>query len=84
MGKMFSFLFEWLKKNRRRKPSRKTTGWALLFQVESGKVDLCEWAKLSVDESLVAPDPHMFGYRTFVVIKALGHGEKRLASRKLL
>ena len=40
--------------------------------------------KLSVDESLVAPDPDMFGYRTFVVIKALGHGEKRLASRKLL
>ena len=26
----------------------------------------------------------MFGYKTFVVIKALGHGDKRLASRKLL
>ena len=39
-----------------------------LFQVESGKVDLSECSKLSVDESLVAPDPDMFGYRTFVVI----------------
>ena len=42
-----------------------------LFQVESGKVDLSECTKLSVDERLVAPDP-MFGYGTFVVIKALG------------
>ena len=52
--------------------------------MESGKVDLSECTKLSVDERLVAPDPDMFGYRTFVVIKALGHGEKRLASRKVL
>ena len=41
-------------------------------------------AYITVDERLVAPDPDMFGYRTFGVIEALGHGEKRLASRKLL
>ena len=55
-----------------------------LFQVESGKVDLSECTKLSVDERLVDPDPNMFGYRTFVVIKALDYGEKSLASRKFL
>ena len=56
----------------------------LVSGAKSGKIDLSECTKLSVDESLVAPDPDMFGYRTFVVIKALGHGEKRLASRKVL
>ena len=39
-----------------------------LIQVESGKVDLSECIKLSIDERLVAPDPDMLGYRTFVVI----------------
>ena len=39
-----------------------------VIQVESGKVDLGECTKLSVDERLVAPDPDMLGYRTFVVI----------------
>ena len=56
--------------------------------MESGKVDLSECTKLSVDERLVPPDPDMLGYRTFVVVKSLdpglGHCEKRLASRKLL
>ena len=67
---MFSFLFGWDKKNR---DERQVEKYRLgsLFQVESGKVDLSECTKLSVDERLVAPDP-MFGYGTFVVIKALG------------
>ena len=30
---------------------------------------LSECTKLRVDEKLVAPDPDMFGYRTFVVIR---------------
>ena len=53
------------------------------FQEESGKVDLSECTKLSVDERLAAPDPDMLGYRIFVVVKVLGHGEKSSASRKL-
>ena len=52
-----------------------------LFQVENGKVDLSECTKLTVDERLVASDPDMFGYRTFVVIKALDHGAKFRRSR---
>ena len=52
-----------------------------LFQVENGKVDLSECTKLSLDERLVASDPDMFGYRTFVVIKALDHGAKFRRSR---
>ena len=56
IGKMFSFLSGWHKKNR---DERQVEKYRLgsLFQVESGKVDLSECTKLSVDERLVAPDP---------------------------
>ena len=65
MRKMFSFLFEWLKKTKFKERNYRLGS---LIQVESGKVDLSECTKLSIDERLVAPDPDMLGYRTFVVI----------------
>ena len=65
MRKMFSFLFEWLKKTKFKERNYRLGS---LIQVESGKVDLSECTKLSIDERLDAPDPDMLGYRTFVVI----------------